>query len=144
MERLTIIQAAYALGMSYAMARHRILRGEMQADRSNPRQWFVTRAEVERWQQIDWQHHRPATAAPSSDSTRSPDGGGSYTIREAAAILDLTHSAVQRLVQRGMIRATRPRPRKIRIPVEEVQRWQAGDYSPVRPRWTAESDTGAH
>ncbi len=52
MEYMTVAQAAAELGMSARAVRNRIERGEMKAERLNPRLLLIPRAEVDRWRVI--------------------------------------------------------------------------------------------
>jgi excisionase family DNA binding protein len=50
-EYLTVSDAAEAIGITARALRWRIQRGDVRADRVNPRLWLVPRSEVERLQE---------------------------------------------------------------------------------------------
>lgn len=61
---MTVTEAAGVLGLSVHGVRSRIERGELKAERVNPRLWLIPRAEVERHQQIGRMKPGPAKGTP--------------------------------------------------------------------------------
>jgi excisionase family DNA binding protein len=71
MEYLTVTQAAAEFGMSPRGVRFRIERGEMAAERINPRLMLIPRAEVERWKELGRQKPGPKREARPNASQSS-------------------------------------------------------------------------
>lgn len=59
---LTVTEAAGELGMSVRGLQKRIERGDVRAERVNPRLWLIPRAEVERWKRLGRQRPGPRPA----------------------------------------------------------------------------------
>ena len=82
-EYLTVVDAAEAMGITPRALRWRIERGDVRAERVNPRLWLVPADEVARWRELGklrpWQARHRRTATDSSDAFAAGQPGGEQT-----------------------------------------------------------------